>query len=114
MSTLQELVRYCTEEQHFGALRDDERGLNEEELVKENNNRIWEINKLLGEDRGPELEMAMFAGEEHPMGIQTSQTQEGEAIHVSFYLPKGDFVYDVSISTPGGTLEEMTALFEQL
>lgn len=96
------------------AQREDERGLSEEELVRQNNERIWEISKIFGEDQGPELKTAMFAGEEHPMGIQTSQTQEGEALHVSFYLPKGDFVYDVSISTPGGALEEMTALFEQL
>lgn len=96
------------------ALRDDELGLSEEEVVKRNNERIWEINKILGEDRGPELGTAMFAGKEHPMGIQTSETKEGEILYVSFYLPKGDFVCDISISTPNGTLEQMTALFEKL
>lgn len=96
------------------ALRDDELGLCEEELVKRNNERIWEINKLLGEDRGPELGVATFAGEEHPMGIQLSETKEGENLFVSFYLPKGDFVCDISITTPNGTLEEMTAHFGKL
>ncbi len=96
------------------ALRDDELGLNEEELVRRNNDRIWEINKLFGEDRGPALETAMFAGEEHPMAFQISDTVDGETLYVSFYLPRGDFVCDISISAPNGTLEQMTALFEKI
>jgi len=96
------------------ALRDDELGLSEEELVKRNNERIREINKVFGEDNGPELAAAIFAGEEHPMAIQLSETVDGEMLYVSFYLPRGDFVCDISISTPNGTLEDLTALFEKL
>lgn len=95
------------------ALRDDELGLSEEEIVKRNNDRLWEINKLFGEDAGPEMGTAMFAGEEHPMAAQLSETVDGEMLYVSFYIPKGDFVSDISITTPNGTLEEMTALFEK-
>ena len=96
------------------ALRDDESGLSEEDVVKRNNERILEINKLFGEDGGPELETSMFMGEEHPMSTQVSETVDGEMQYVSFYLPKEDFVCDISISTPNGTLEALTALFEKI
>ena len=95
------------------AMRDDELGLSEEELVKVNNDRIWEINKLFGEDRGPALEMATFAGEEHPMSVETSETVNGERTYVSFYLPEGDFVYDISINNSEGW-QELAALFEKI
>lgn len=96
------------------ALKEDEIGLNEEEVVKANIDAVWEINRALGEERGPELGKATFIGEEHPMSIQRQETENGLSLYVSFYLPRGDFVYDVYITTPDGTLEELTALFEKI
>ena len=81
------------------ARKDEEFGLDEEALVEKNIRDIWDINKLFGEDRGPELGTAVFAGEEHPA-----------AIH---YIPKGDFLYLVTITVNNGEWEPLLALFDK-
>ena len=39
---------------NIAALKDDEIGLSEEELVRKDIEKTWEINRMFGEERGPE------------------------------------------------------------
>ncbi len=96
------------------ALKEDEVGLDEEGLVKKNIENIWEINKIFGEDAGPEQGTAVFAGEEHPAAIQESEISSGTQKSIEFYFPKGDFKYTVSIYVNNGDWEPLLALFEKL
>lgn len=96
------------------ALKEDEIGLDEEGLVKKNIENIWEINKIFGEDAGPELGKAVFAGEEHPVAIQESEISSGTQKSIDVYILKGDFKYTVTISVNNGDWEPLLALFEKL
>lgn len=95
------------------ALKDDEMGLDEEGLVKKNIEDIWEINKLFGEDRGPELETVVFAGEEHHAAIEESEISSGTQKSIDFFIPKGDFKFMVTISVNNGDWEPLLALFDK-
>ena len=95
------------------ARKDDEFGLDEEALVEKNIRDIWQMNQLFGEDRGPELGTAVFAGEEHPAAIQTSEISSGTQNMIDLYIPKGDFLYLVTVTVNNGDWEPLLALFEK-
>ena len=95
------------------ALKEDEIGLDEESVVKKNIENIWEINRIFGEDAGPELGTAVFAGEEHPAAIQESEISSGTQKSIDFYILKGDFKYTVTICVNNGDWEPLLALFDK-
>ena len=99
---------------YITALKDDERGLSEEELVKKYIDDIWAINKAFGDDERPEYARAMLAGEEHPVSLSRSETDAGERVFAAFSIPRGDFKYDISISAASGELEDLTGFFEKI
>ena len=99
---------------NIAALKDDEIGLSEEELVKKNIERTWEINRMFDEERGPEYGTCVLAGEEHPMSIQVAETGAGEMLYVGLYIPKGDFKYGIYYALPNTDLEPLLALFEKI
>ena len=96
------------------ALKDDERGLSEEELVKKHIDEMWEINRAFGDDEGPEYAAVMLAGEEHPVSLSRSESDAGEKVFAAFSIPRGDFKYEISISAASGELESLTGLFEKI
>ncbi len=96
------------------ALADDELGLSEEELVRKSIEDMWAINALFGDDEGPDYGTTLLAGEEHPMSVEITQYDDGERLSVSFYIPKGDFVYHIYLFAKDERLENLTAFFEKL
>lgn len=94
------------------ALDDDEKGLSEEELVRQNIEDIKEIYQAFGDEIEAEYTTRTLAGEEHPMGHYDSES--GESHYFSFYIPQGDFELDISITTATTDLEEYLKLFEKV
>lgn len=99
---------------YITALKDGERGLNEEELIRKNIEDMWEINRLFGDDEGPEYATAMLVGEEHPVSVSVSESEAGEQLFAVFAIPKGDFKYEISISAANARLEDLTGFFEKI
>lgn len=95
-------------------LDDDEIGLSEEELVKKDIDEMWEINRIFGDEEGPEFRTAVLAGEEHPISYQVMETERGESLSADFHIPKGDFEYIIFIYLTNAELEDVTKLFEKI
>ena len=78
-------------------LNADEIGLNEEELVKKHIQTMWDFNASFGDEDGPEYGTVLLAGEEHPVSVTRTETEDGLKLYESFYIPKGDFVFGISV-----------------
>ncbi len=95
-------------------LKDDEKGMSEEELVEKHIEDMWEINRAFGDDEGPELDSCVLAGEEHPVSRSDSETISGQKHYYSFFLPKSDFQCEIRISTYETPVEDYANCFVKL
>ncbi len=98
-------------------LNEDEIGLSEEELVKKHIQDIKDFSAALGDEDdedGPEYETILLAGEEHPVSVTRTETEEdGLKIYESFYIPKGDFLFGISLFGTEEQVEEYIKCFEK-
>ena len=94
-------------------LNEDETGLSEEELVKQHIQTMWDFNASLGDEDGPEFETILLAGEEHPASVTRTETDEGLRVYDSFYIPKGDFLFGISVFGTEEQVEEYIKCIEK-
>lgn len=94
-------------------LNADEIGLSEEELVKKHIQSMWDFNASLGDEDGPEYETIQLAGEEHPASVTRTETEDGLKIYYSFYIPKEDFVFGISVFGTEEQVKEYIKCFEK-
>lgn len=94
-------------------LNTDEIGLSEEELVKKHIQTMWDFNASFGDEDGPEYEIIQLAGEEHPASVTRTETEDGLKIYYSFYIPKEDFVFGISVFGTEEQVEEYIKCFDK-
>ena len=98
-------------------LNENEIGLSEEELVKKHIQDVKDFSAALGaedDEDGPEYETILLAGEEHPVSVTRTETEEdGLKIYESFYIPKGDFMFGISLFGTEEQVEEYIKCFDK-
>ena len=94
------------------ALDNDEKGLGEEELVRQNMEDLKDIYLAFGDEIEADYGTRVLAGEEHLMAHYDSEG--GKQHFFSFYVPQGDFKLDICITTAMTDPEDYLKLFEKV